>query len=245
MALKSKIDEETFKKLHKDLQSEYKKQDDGSYILDIEGAEDTGALKRAKDHEKEQRKEAEKKAKEAQEALEEAQAELEKLQNAGKSGDDKVAAAEKAWKTKLEKRERELQAQVDAANAALKSMAVDAVATGMAAELAGDSAEILLPHITRRLTVEIVDGKAVTKVLGTDGQPSALTPEELKKEILSNDKFAPIIVASKASGGGAGGARRGASGAKKLSEMTATEEAVFANQHPTEYQQMVAAEGKK
>ena len=168
MALKAKIDESAFKKLSEELQAEYKKQDDGSYALDLDGAEDTSAL---------------------------------------------------------------------------KTQMVDSVAMRMATEIAGDNAEIILPHITRRLSAEVVDGKAVTRVLDADGAVSALKPEELQKEFLSNDRFSAIVVASRASGSGAGGGRKGGGAtSKRLSEMSATEEAKFANEKPAEYQQMLAAE---
>lgn len=242
MALKSKIDEEAFKKLDKSLQAEYKKQDDGSYALDLEGAEDTGALKRAKDHEKEERKKAEQKTKELEAQIAEIQEQLEAARTEGKGKGDKVTETERAWQAKLAKREKELQAQIDSTQVALKAQMVDAVAANMAAELAGDNAELLLPHIQRRLSAEIVEGKAVTRVLGADGTTSALTPEELKKEVLSSPKFSAIVIASKGSGGGAGGVRKGASGSKKLSDMTATEEAIFANQDPKGYEAALAAE---
>ena len=243
MALKAKIDESAFKKLSEELQGEYKKQDDGSYALDLEGAEDTSALKRAKDHEKAERKKAEDAAKAAQAKLEETQAELEELRTSAKGGDDKVSATERAWQAKLAKREKELQAQVDQSNKALREQMVDSVAMRMATEIAGDNAEIILPHITRRLSAEVVDGKAVTRVLDADGAVSALKPEELQKEFLSNDRFSAIVVASRASGSGAGGGRKGGGAtSKRLSEMSATEEAKFANEKPAEYQQMLAAE---
>ena len=91
--------------------------------------------------------------------------------------------------------------------------------------------------------IGMVDGKAVTRVLDADGAVSALKPEELQKEFLSNDRFSAIVVASRASGSGAGGGRKGGGAtSKRLSEMSATEEAKFANEKPAEYQQMLAAE---
>lgn len=68
MALKRKISKEAFDKLSEDIKAEYKEQD-GEYVLDIDGDEDTGALKRAKDREAQLRRDAEKRAKEAEEKL--------------------------------------------------------------------------------------------------------------------------------------------------------------------------------
>lgn len=241
MALKKQIDEATWKKLSEPVQKEYKQQDDGNFVLDLEGEEDTGALKRAKDHEKEQRKEAEKLLRDAQKKLADLTEEHESLKERAQSrGDERTAAVEKAWQAKLAKREAELTEQIASAQSTLKSHLVDSVATKIASELAGENADILLPHVQRRLAADIVEGKAITKVLAADGSTSALTPDELKKEFLSSDRFAAIVVGSKASGGGAGGTRKSGGAPKSLKEMSATEEAQFANQHPQEYQRMLA-----
>jgi hypothetical protein len=237
MALKHKLDEAAFKTLSEGLKAEYKKQDDGTYVLDVEGLEDTGALKRAKDHEKELRKQAQAEAKKALDDLNALHAEYDDHKTKGGS---KEAELEKAWQAKMAKREKELTAQLDLTQNALRNTMQETVATSLAAELAGDNAEIILPHIQRRLKADIVDGKAVTKVLGPDGEVSATTIDELKKEFFTNARFAAVIVGSKGSGGGAGGSRKGSGGAaKKLSEMTATEEAQFANENPSEYQKMI------
>lgn len=246
MALKHKIDEAAFKKLDKSIQAEYTKDKEGEgYTLDVEGLEDTGALKRAKEHEAEKRKEAQTALKKVQDDLKAAQDELEEVRSERAKGGDKVAETEKAWKTKLEKREKELQDQITTTQKALQTQMVDSVALSIATELAGENAELLLPHVTKRLTAEVKEGKAVTKVLGTDGEVSAMTPEELKKEILSSGKFSAVVVASKGSGASGSGSRKGAGGSgapKKLSEMTATEEAAFARDNPDKYREMVANE---
>lgn len=246
MALKHKIDEAAFKKLPKDVQAEYKKADGSEdYVLDVEGLEDTGALKRAKEHETERRKKAEKDLKDLETKVEEAQNELSELREAKAKGGDAVAAETKKWEAKLQKREKELADANGALQKALQEQMVNNVAMQVATELAGDNAEILLPHITRRLTAEFKDGKVATAVLGADGQPSATTVDELKKEVLSSGKYAAVVVASKGSGSGGAAPRRGAGGnptQKKLSEMTATEEATFAREHPDKYKEMVAAE---
>jgi len=85
----------------------------------------------------------------------------------------------------------------------IHNLTVGAAASSMAAEIAVQgSASLLLPHIERRLTVEIRDGKAVTKVLDKEGRPSAMTIEELKKEFITDKAFAPVIAGTKASGTG-------------------------------------------
>ncbi|WEM33660.1 hypothetical protein PSAKC1_00019 [Pseudomonas phage PSA-KC1] len=62
MALKKKLTKEEHAKLSDALKAEYIEDGDG-FRLDVDGDEDTGALKRAKDREAQLRKDAEKEAK--------------------------------------------------------------------------------------------------------------------------------------------------------------------------------------
>lgn len=245
MALKHKIDQAAFDKLHELFQEEYTKQEDGTYVLSVEGGEDTGALKRAKDHEKALREKATKKATELEQKLTELQSQLEDLQGSAAKGSDKTQELERTWKEKLAKREKELTAQITAVQDKVKAKTVEAQVTALATELAGPHAELLLPHLKSRFSAELTDeGDVTVKILDGAGTPSDLSLDALRKEFLTSERFAPIVVASKATGSGAGGARKGSGGApKKLSEMTATEEAVFARQNPAEYNKMLAEAG--
>lgn len=197
----------------------YEKTDDG-YQLKVEGVEDTGALKRAKDHEKQARKEAEQRLREAQEQLDainaaKAQAEEDKLR---KSGD--IEALEKSWQEKYQKREQELAQQTEALQANLQKILVDGKAQALAAELAvPGSAEVLMPHIRSRLATVERDGEFVTAVLDESGKPSALSIDELKAEISGNKAFAPLLVGSNATGSGASPSASNSSGAVKRGDM--------------------------
>lgn len=96
-------------------------------------------------------------------------------------------------------------------------MTVGQTATKLAAELAiSGSADVLLPHIQSRLTVEIKDGAPSVRVLDLQGKPTALTIDELKQEFISNKAFAPLIAASKATGGGASTTNNSGSGATDI-----------------------------
>ena len=155
------------------------------------------------------------------EAEEKAKAEAEEL--ARKSGD--VAALEKSWQ---DKHAKELAARDDALkarDAQLYDLTVNAEARRIASELAvPGSADVLLPHIKSRLKYE--DGKL--SVLDAEGKPSASTPEELAKEIAASKAFAPLIVASMATGGGAtGGKGGGAAPTKKVGEWSDGDKARF------------------
>lgn len=103
--------------------------------------------------------------------------------------------------------------QIKSQSAQLVDLTVNATAQKLAAELSvPGSADVLLPHIKSRLAYQ--DGKL--SVLDVTGKPSASTVEELAKEIAANKAFAPLIVASNASGGGATGSKGGGAAAKSI-----------------------------
>ena len=134
---------------------------------------------------------------------------------ARKNGD--VAALEKSWQDKLNALASEKDGKLSAYESTINNMTVGATARSMAAELAlQGSAEVLLPHIERRLKVEMVDGATTIRVLDTSGKPSAMSIDELKAEILANKAFAPLLVGSKASGSGDVG-KKANIGAKSVS----------------------------
>lgn len=200
MALKRKISAEAWEKLPDALQSEYEKKGE-DYVLSLEGdegGEDVSALKRAKDHEKTKRIEAEKKLKELQAKEEE--------ENEGKlksSGD--LEALEKSYKEKMAKREGEMTAKLEARETQIRKILVDNVAERLAKEISV-SPSLLIPHIKARLAVEFGEEGASTRVLDADGKPSASTLDDFKGELLSNKEFSPILIGSKASGGAGGAA---------------------------------------
>lgn len=155
------------------------------------------------------------------EADEKAKAEADEA--ARKSGD--IAALEKSWQDKFAKREKELTDE----NAALKNningMLIDNVAVKMAGEMAVQgSADLLIPHIKSRLAAEQRDGQFVTVVRDKDGKPSAASLDDLKNEFVGNAAFAPVIVGSKATGGGADGGKPGGGAAPKAVTRTQFEQ---------------------
>lgn len=242
MALKKIVSEEDFKKLEEAQQKLYAKKQDGKYHLELE--EDDGEeLKRAKEHEKKKRQEAEQRA-------EAAEAKLKEQEDARKEAEDKAArekgdvtALEKSWKEKAEKDvAAEAQKRTRAENA-LKRQLVDNVAHKIAAEIS-TAPTLLVEVIKKRLAVEIPtdeDSDPITRVLDASGRPSAMSLADLKQEFVDNAEYAAIIKASSASGGGATSQRQGggAPTKKSLKEMTATEEAIFANEHPDEYKKLI------
>lgn len=168
------------------------------------------------------------------ELLDEKKAEQEKRRKAAQKAAEKdgdIEALRKSFEEEKAKLREEFEGQLGQANNWVKEMTVDSTAMKMAGELAIEgSAELLLPQIQRRLSVEVRDGRPTVVVLGEDGKPSAKSLDDLKKEIAAKPANAPIIVASRSTGGGAkggqatGGAGRRGSDPKK---MTVAEKAEF------------------
>ena len=178
-------------------------------------------------------KAAKQKAREREEAAQKAAEEA-----AAKSGD--VEALTESWKAKLTKREAELLAEVEKRDARLMDLTVNATASNIANELAVQgSAGVLAKLVRERLKYE--DGKVT--VLDAEGKPSALTVDELKKEVADDPALAPLIVGSRATGGGAAGARGGGA-AKSWNEMSGMERVELRRTNPAEHARLKAAAAK-
>lgn len=212
------------------VKSEYKKGDDGKFHLDVEGIDDhpgVGALKRAKDYEKSERQKVVKQVSDLQTQLDALTEERDGiLKGAIPKGD--VEKLESSYKEKLAKREKELSDQIAALTGNLQTMLVDNVAQTMASRIS-KSPELILPHIKARLKAEFADGKATTRVLDKDGNPSAFGIEDLQKEMVANPAFAPIIIGSKASGSGAEGGHGGSGAPGKINYAKASPKEIAAH----------------
>lgn len=240
--MKIRITKEEYEALSDELQGAYKADGD-EFTLDVEGLEDTGALKRAKDHEKAQRKAAQEEKKKLQEQLDALHKQMEDLKDEGSRKKGDIEALEASWQAKLDKQTKDSEATIERLTGILKDKTVETEAVRIATELSGENSALILPHIRSKLGFELTDEGAKVRVLGPDGKPTADSTDDLKNSYFTDPIFAPIVVGSKATGGGAAGSNKGGGAAKKkLSEMTATEEAVFANQNPEEYAKMREAE---
>ncbi len=220
MALNANVTAEDFSKLDDGIQALYV-QDGDNYKLDVDGFDDGKELKEALRKEREERKARQEtidKMKEAEKQKDE-EARL-AIEEAARKGND-TDALDKSWQEKYVNRENELKGEYEPEIQNLKTLlhnkTVLADAMNMASEIAvPGSAKALLPHIQSRLAMEVKDGEAVTVVKGLDGKPSALTIDELKNEITNDSAFAPLIVGSKATGGGANGGNQGGGAAKTM-----------------------------
>lgn len=193
--MKRKISQEVFDKLSDAIKALYKKVGD-AFVLELEDDEgDPEALKRAKDHEVQARKDAEKKAKELQ-------AKLDALDEDGAKKRGDVEALTKSYEEKLAKAMQEAQAKIEAAQKHIRDTMLNATASEIAGKISTTPA-IMSRFIRDRLEVDFSGEAPVLRILGADGKLSALTTEDLAKEFTSNKEFASIIKTSQASGSSA------------------------------------------
>lgn len=200
--MKLKISKSDFEALDEHFKNLYKLNSETElYELQIEGLEDTGALKRAKDREAQERKEAVKRVKELEAKL----AEIGD-NDARKSGD--IATLEKSWESKLdkmradfEKKQLDLQKVASDRENQMKSLVKDRTALEIASNLFSD-AELFLPHVASRIDVELTDEGPKARFLDQSGKISALTKEDFVSEFRANAKFANYIKGTDSSGSG-------------------------------------------
>ena len=238
MALKSKLTKAEFDALSDVLKAEYKANGD-NYVLDTDEAAE---LLSARNREKQRADDAEK---ERDRLKSEATAAAQAIQDAKdeaarKAGD--VTAIETSWQGKLNDSKKEMQATIDTLQATVDKLLKDNVAQALAADIS-TAPELLVDHIAKRLRPETTNGVALTRVLDANGQPSAMSLEELKKEFVANPKFAAILKGSGASGGGANGGGSGGSAptGKKFNTLTESERVALHKANPTRFNEHVAA----
>lgn len=228
MAMKRTITKEAFAALSDDMKKEYKASGD-VYVLDLEDYEDPGELRRARDREKQT-------AATLKQELDTLKQEIEDAKNSGHAKKGDIAALEESWKAKNLQLEQKLNGKIQSREGFIRKSLRDNVAYKIATEIS-TAPNLLLPHILARLDVDLDGDEPATRVLGTDGKPSALTVAELKAEFVANKEFSSIITASKASGGGASG-NQGGGAAKKPSEYSEKERVELYKANPAEFKRL-------
>lgn len=235
--LKQKIDKAAFDALPDVMKAEYKANPTNAaeYLLDAEEAREAIS---ARDREKAradglqtQIDAINAQLNEAKTARETAEAEAAK-----KKGD--IPAIEASWKTKLDEATAAAKVREEKLMAQLKALLVHDQAVQIANAIS-TVPSLMVPVIEARLSAEIDGDKPFTRVLDATGKPSALSLDDLRKEIVANTEYATIIKANDATGGGAGGATGGggASG-KKFSDMTEAEKRSLNAANPAEFQRL-------
>lgn len=155
-----------------------------------------------------------KKAKALRKEAEEA-ARKEAEEAAKKSGD--VETLEKSWQEKYQARETELTSALTEKDGIIAKLTAGNTAKTLASELALKGSERVLERIiSDRLGVEVSEGQPKVIVKDAAGQRSALTVDDLKKEILSDTALKPILQGTQGSGAGGVGANGGAATSKTV-----------------------------
>lgn len=243
MAVKLIID--SLESVPEALREHYAAGSDGKFHLqDDKGAIST--LAGAKEHEKNLRVAAEGERDTARQRVTELEGQVttltgERDQARNDKGKD-VQTLEASWQEKLAAAETKGEKAVAALTAEVERLLVTNTAVAMAGEIS-TVPELFQDVISKRLKVEKgADGKYFTRVLDAAGQPSAATIDELKQELLANEKYAAIVISGKGSGGGAGGSGSGggADKSKKWLDYSDTELSELRRTNRTEYDRLRA-----
>lgn len=233
--MKYLIDKAAYDALEPSLQAFYKAQGE-HYVLAVEGLpepEDTTGLKAKVDQLLAEKKAEAEKRKQAEDA-----ARLAAEEAARKNGD--TEALDRSWNEKHTKALTEKEQALGALQAQVHALTVGATAARLAGELAVQgSAPVLQQLIEPRLSMEIRDGKPVVVVLDAERRPSALTVDEFKQQLFNDASLAPLIAASKATGGGASGGKGGGA-AKTFEQMTGMERVELRRTNPAEHARLKA-----
>lgn len=204
----------------KSFHGEYEQGEDGKFYLTLEGVDQhpatkplEGAMRRVKDDNKKISKERD----EVKTRLAELEEEVTGLREGAIPKGD-VEALKKSYQKKYDTDVGALNDKLSKAHSTIEKQMIDNVAQGMATKIVAkpDYAEVVLPHIRSRLSLNYdSEGNAETVVVDKAGKPTALTIDDLEKEVLQNKAFAPILRGSHASGGSASGGGDRSSAARK------------------------------
>lgn len=214
--MKYQVTESEYTDLSEDVQKLYGSEKDGNHIFKIDGMPDFDGQKTRITAMDAKIDDLLTETKNAKTKARDAEKELLKANKKKAKEDGDTDALELSWQTKYDTDLGTANTERDDALKMLRLEKVHSRAVELATTLAvPGSADVLLPHIESRLSMTIKDGRAVVEVKDKAGQPSALTVDELGKEIANSEAFAPLIVASNAAGGGANGTQRGGAAKSK------------------------------
>lgn len=229
--LKLTVPKEDYAELDDAIKSLYT-EDGDNFKLAVDGIEDTGALRRAKEREALAAREHKERADALEAELAEIRARAEDKDKDALRKSKDIDALEKSWKETADRRVADVTKQLDAVKQQMQRLLVDNVASQLAGELF-TVPEIGKDFIAKRLRAEFDGEHPMTRVLDREGNPSALSIDEFKRELLDTPTLKGILIASKASGGGAGnGGNGGGAPTKKLSEMNDAERVEFYKNDP-------------
>lgn len=116
-----------------------------------------------------------------------------KIKEAEKNKD--VKSINENWERQFQEAKEKYEKEIQMKNNFIEKQLIDNVAINLANEIS-TAPELIMPHIKERLTVQFDNEEPVTKVLDINGNMSPYQVEDLKKEMMSDKKFAPIMKAS-------------------------------------------------
>lgn len=196
MALKRTINKAAFDALPEAVRFEYKKDGD-DFVLQTEGDEDAGALKRALTRATERGTERDKENRDLQ-------AQLDELKATRSDKDRDLDRLTKSHEKEVAKVKGDYEGKVLGLTNKLTKVLVDATAGDIAGKIAPAAKNVMLPHVRSRLVVNLDGDEPKVEILGKDGKVDAkLKVEDLEKEFVANPDFKTIVVPNKASGGAA------------------------------------------
>jgi len=244
MSLLAVLNQEAFDKLSEPLKAEYKKQQDGTFLLDVSpvndfALENVKGLKTALSSERATRERLENTVK-AFEGLDPVKAKeaLEKLEKLGTGNHDEKTKAEiEALKKQLtEKHVSEISKRDESISLMTKQiekLLVESAAVKAISDNKG-VVELLLPHVRsftrmKRLdngeyVVEVVDANGNVRITNKSGSTDPMSITELVSEMKGNKIYSPAFQGSGANGSGShGGTNGGGGGSVDYVKMTPQE----------------------
>lgn len=165
-----------------------------AYQIKVDGMPDIDAMQAKLDtllNEAKAAKEAKKKADEESAAA---------AEKAARTAGD-LETIDKSWQSKLDKLTETHNAQLDRYKSQVNNLMINDVAKSIASEAFGKNANLMLPHVLKRLQLEEAEGgEFKTRILDAAGKPSAFTSAELVSEFKANPDYAPVVVTTQAKG---------------------------------------------
>lgn len=103
----------------------------------------------------------------------------------------------KSWEEKCAKLETEIKRR----DKDVVRSRVDSLVSELSSKIDTEVPELFKPMIEKRVKGELTDdGKVRITCLDKNGEPSAMTPDELLKEVVDNKKYSRYLVANRSSG---------------------------------------------
>lgn len=199
--MKFLINKEAFDKLSEELQKEYTEKE-GNFTLKLEGHEEHFVPAHKKAEAEKHRKAAEDRADAAEATSAKLVTDLEAAKGTPKEAEQIRADLIKTHQADMAKLQEDNQKELATLKGREHAALIEVEASAFATEFSTVPA-LMKGVMAKRLTVGEANGLPILQVLDTDGKVSNSTIADLRKEILANHEYKPILIGTKANGGGA------------------------------------------